>query len=168
MPLGTDYAGQDCAVARTLEVVGERWTLLVVRDLFYGLRRYSDLRKHIGLPPATLTDRLNHLIDHGVAERVAGSGVRDEYELTAKGRTLWPVISALAQWGNTNYVAPEHRMVYLHRVDNAPLDAYGACSLCHETPAAGEVVIRKPDDGSGDVFAVALREPHRLLEPLRI
>src|ERR1700760_341270 len=99
MPLGTDYAHQACSVARSLEVVGERWTLLIVRDLFYGIRRYNDLRKHIGLPPATLTDRLTSLISHGVVARVAGEGARDEYELTAKGVTLWPVIYGLAQWG---------------------------------------------------------------------
>src|ERR1700754_1486474 len=104
MPLGTDYANQNCAIARALEVVGERWTLLIVRDLFYGIRRYSDLRKHIGLPPATLTDRLTHLVDQGVVERVPGAGSRDEYALTTKGETLWPVLSGLAQWGNENYV----------------------------------------------------------------
>lgn len=168
MPLGTDYAGQDCAVARALEVVGERWTLLIVRDLFYGIRRYSDLQKHIGMPPATLTDRLSRLVDHGVVDRIPGQGARDEYVLTAKGETLWPVISGLAQWGNENYVAPERRMVYTHRTDGAPLTAQGACSQCGVIPAAGDVVIRKPQpEGVTDPFAVALKEPHRLLEPLR-
>ena len=167
MPLGTDYANQDCAVARALEVVGERWTLLIVRDLFYGIRRYSELKKHIGLPSATLTSRLNHLVDEGVVERVAGSGSRDEYVLTDKGTTLWPVVSGLAQWGNRNYVAPENRMEYMHRVDGALLDASGSCSKCGAIPAAEDVVIRKPDSGSADMFAVALREPHRLLQPLR-
>jgi DNA-binding HxlR family transcriptional regulator len=168
MPLGTDYAGQDCAVARALEVVGERWTLLVVRDLFYGVRRYSELQKHIGLPPATLTDRLHHLVEHGVVDRIPGQGARDEYVLTPKGETLWPVISGLAQWGNENYVPPERRMLYTHREDGASLDAQGACSACGVIPAASDVVIRKPQrEGMTDPFALALKEPHRLLEPLR-
>ena len=168
MPLGTDYAGQECAVARALEVVGERWTLLVVRDLFYGIRRYSDLQKHIGLPPATLTDRLNHLIEHGVVERVSRQGARDEYVLTPKGQTLWPVISGLAQWGNENYVQPERRMVYMHREDGASLDAQGACTQCGAIPVAADVVIRTPQrEGMTDPFGLALTEPHRLLEPLR-
>ena len=169
MPLGTDYAGQDCAVARSLEVVGERWTLLIVRDLFYGIRRYSDLRRHIGVPPATLTDRLNHLIEHGVVVRqpCATDSTREEYVLTRKGETLWPVISGLTQWGNENYVTPDHRTSYSHRDDGGELDAHGACTVCGAIPEAGDVVMRKPDNGSGDVFAVALREPHRLLEPLR-
>jgi DNA-binding HxlR family transcriptional regulator len=168
MPLGTDYAGQDCAVARALEVVGERWTLLVVRDLFYGVRRYSELQKHIGLPPATLTDRLNHLVEHGVVDRVPGPGARDEYILTPKGETLWPVISGLAQWGSENYVEPERRMVYTHRADGASLDGRGVCTECGGIPVASDVVIRKPSrEGTTDRFALALAEPHRLLEPLR-
>lgn len=157
-------------MARALEVVGERWTLLIVRDLFYGIRRFSELRKHIGLPPATLTDRLGHLIDHGVVERVpcATDSTREEYVLTAKGETLWPVVSTLAAWGNENYVAPERRMRYSHRDDGGALDGHGACAVCGAVPEAGDVVIRKPDAGpTTDAFAAALREPHRLLEPLR-
>lgn len=168
MPLGTDYATQDCAVARALEVVGERWTLLIVRDLFYGVRRFSDLKKHIGVPPATLASRLELLIEHGVAERIAGSGAREEYVLTQKGESLWPVISSLAQWGNENYVPTERRMVYMHRNCGLQLDRLGACEHCAVTPEAGDIVIRKPASERADPFAVALREPHRLLEPLRV
>lgn len=166
MPLGTDYAGQDCSVARALEVVGERWTLLIVRDLFYGIRRYNDLRKHIGLPPATLTDRLTSLIAHGVVARVAGEGARDEYELTPKGVSLWPVIYGLAQWGGTNYVAPEKRMRYTHRADGGVIVA-GECSECGVRPEPADIIIQKQSTADADPFAVALREPHRLLEPLR-
>ncbi|HEY4269179.1 MAG TPA: helix-turn-helix domain-containing protein [Galbitalea sp.] len=168
MPLGTDYALQDCAVARALEVVGERWTLLIVRDLFYGIRRYSDLKRHIGLPPATLTSRLAHLVEHGVVERVAGSGARDEYSLTPTGEALWPVVSGLAQWGIANYVDTESRTEYTHWQCGNLLDRLGACEACGVTPEAADVVIRKPYHGSQDPFAIALREPHRLLEPLRV
>ena len=167
MPLGTDYTGQDCAVARSLEVVGERWTLLIIRDLFYGIRRYSELRKHIGLPPATLTDRLNHLVEEGVVDRVAGSGARDEYELTAKGETLWPVVVGLAQWGNKNYVEPERRMHYKHRTDGGDLNANGSCSICGAIPEASDVVVQKTTPYPNDIFGAALKEPHRLLAPLR-
>lgn len=166
MPLGTDYAGQDCSVARALEVVGERWTLLIVRDLFYGIRRFNDLRKHIGLPPATLTERLSRLVEHGVVERVAGQGARDEYELTPKGEALWPVVYGLAQWGGSNYVPDERRMRYTHRADAGLISPQGVCSVCGEIPVASDIVIQKPST-SDDPYAVALREPHRLLEPLR-
>lgn len=167
MPLGTDYHGQDCAIARALEVVGERWTLLIIRDLFYGVRRYSELRKHIGVPVATLTDRLNGLVEHGVVARIPGAGAYDEYVLTRKGEALWPIISGLAAWGNENYVDPRGRMAYTHRVDGGDLAPNGSCSTCGVIPEARDVVICKPDTGRRDAFAVALREPHRLLEPLR-
>jgi DNA-binding HxlR family transcriptional regulator len=166
MPLGTDYATQNCAIARSLEVVGERWTLLVVRDLFYGVRRYSDIRKHIGLPPATLTDRLNRLVDEGVAQRVPASGSREEYELTAKGEALWPVLFALTQWGNDNYVPTESRTLLTHRVCGTLLDRFGACPACGLTPVAADVVIQKPNNPTTDPYSAALREPHRLLAPL--
>lgn len=167
MPLGTGYAGQDCSVARALEVVGERWTLLIVRDLFYGIRRYNDLRKHIGLPPATLSDRLAALIDDGVVARVGEEGSRAEYELTAKGEALWPIIHSLAQWGGDHYVAAENRMRYTHRDDGAPIGAGGVCTACGAIPAAHDIVIQKRSATGTDPFSVALREPHRLLEPLR-
>jgi DNA-binding HxlR family transcriptional regulator len=168
MPLGTDYALQHCAIARSLEIVGERWTLLIIRDLFYGIRRYSDLRQHIGLPPATLTERLNHLVAEGVVERIPGRGARDEYTLTDKGARLWPVLSGLAQWGNANYVEPEKRMKMTHRACGTALNAVGFCEHCGVTPEATDVLVQKPIEGGGDdPFASALAEPHRLLEPLR-
>jgi DNA-binding HxlR family transcriptional regulator len=147
--------------------VGERWTLLILRDLFYGVRRYNDLRKHIGLPPATLTDRLTSLVSHGVVARVAGEGAREEYELTAKGETLWPVIYGLAQWGGSNYAAAETRTRYTHRVDGGLLEVDGRCSVCEVTPEPGDVMIQKMSTSAKDVFSAALQEPHRLLTPLR-
>lgn len=120
------------------------------------------------IPPATLTDRLNHLVEHSVVDRIPGQGARDEYVLTPKGETLWPVISGLAQWGNENYVRPERRMLYMHRQDGASLDAQGACTRWGAIPVASDVVIRKPErEGMTDPVALALKEPHRLLEPLR-
>ncbi|MER7909018.1 helix-turn-helix domain-containing protein, partial [Streptomyces sp. NPDC096068] len=69
MALGKDYARQQCSIARALEVVGERWTLLVVRDAFYGVRRYSDFLAHLGVPRAVLAARLQALVEVGVLER---------------------------------------------------------------------------------------------------
>ena len=92
MPLGTDYAGQTCSLARTLELVGERWTLLIVRDLFFGVRRFSDLQRHLDIPRAVLASRLATLVEAGVVER-------DPYRLTAAGEELWPAVHALMQWG---------------------------------------------------------------------
>ena len=168
MPLGTDYPEQDCAIARSLEIVGERWTLLIVRDLFYGVRRYSDLRKHIGLPPATLTDRLAHLLEAGVAQRIRGNGARDEYALTPKGETLWPVIYGLLQWGSENYVETESRMLFTHHQCGNQLDGIGWCRPCGMAPKAADVVLQRRSADNGDPFAIAMKEPHRLLTPLRV
>src|SRR5690349_4757082 len=95
--LGKDYEGQDCALARALEVVGERWTLLIIRDAFYGVQRFSDFQAHLDIPRAILAQRLNGLVDTGILERspdVAHAG-RQLYRLTAAGRELWPALHAL-------------------------------------------------------------------------
>src|SRR5688500_12687110 len=88
MPLGTDYAGQTCSLARTLEVVGERWTLLIVRDLFFGVRRFSDLQRHLDIPRAVLSARLAALVEAGIVEP-------DPYRLSERGEELWPAVHAL-------------------------------------------------------------------------
>src|ERR1700761_6481959 len=100
MGLGKDYAGQNCMLARTLEIVGERWTLLVVRDAFYGVRRFGDFQTHLGIPKAVLSQRLALLVERGVLRRESGPHARDEYELTARGEQLWPMVRSLFAWGN--------------------------------------------------------------------
>src|SRR4051812_46978020 len=98
--LGKEYLDQDCALARALEVVGERWTLLILRDAFYGVRRFSDFHAHLDIPKAVLADRLDGLVEQGVLDRVAdpGHGGRNLYELTNRGRDLWPAVYALMSW----------------------------------------------------------------------
>src|SRR5690242_89978 len=85
--LGKDYAEQDCALARALEVVGERWTLLILRDAFYGVRRFNDFQAHLDIPKAVLSDRLNSLVADGVLDRVRDPEHRGRYlyQLTPRG-----------------------------------------------------------------------------------
>lgn len=96
------YEGQVCSIARTLELVGERWTILIVRDLFLGLRRFDEFLDSLGIASNVLTDRLNRLVDEGIVERVRYSErpERFEYRLTPKGRELRLVLLALMQWGD--------------------------------------------------------------------
>jgi DNA-binding HxlR family transcriptional regulator len=96
------YEGQVCSIARTLELVGERWTLLIVRDLFLGLTRFDEFLESLGIASNVLTDRLNRLVDEGIVERVRYSErpERFEYRLTPKGRELRLVLLALMQWGD--------------------------------------------------------------------
>jgi len=100
--LRRDYDGQDCSIARALEVVGERWTLLIIRDVFSGRRRFDELQESLGIARNVLTNRLNRLVDEGILERVRYSErpQRFEYRLTAKGRELYVALTALRQWGD--------------------------------------------------------------------
>jgi DNA-binding HxlR family transcriptional regulator len=100
--LRRDYEGQNCSIARALEIVGERWTLLIIRDCFLGLRRFEELQQSLGIARNVLTDRLNRLVEEGILERVRYSErpERYEYRLTDKGRELDIALTGLRQWGD--------------------------------------------------------------------
>src|SRR5947208_10059655 len=109
--LGKDYERQDCAIARSLEVIGERWTMLIVRDAMYGVRRFNDFQAHLDIPKAVLSDRLSGLVGEGVLRRRQDPdhAGRHIYELTAAGRDLWPAVHALLMWGD-RYRSPNSRL----------------------------------------------------------
>ncbi len=98
------YSAANCSIARTLGVVGEKWTLLVLREAFYGIRRFDDFHAALGCARNLLATRLKTLVAQGLLERVAyrddAGRSRDEYRLTDKGRDLFPVVVALMQWGD--------------------------------------------------------------------
>ncbi|WP_433354102.1 winged helix-turn-helix transcriptional regulator [Microtetraspora malaysiensis] len=171
MGLGKNYEGQDCSLARSLELLGERWTLLIVRDALYGVRRYGDFLAHLDIPRAVLSQRLSALVDAGVMERrrYQESPPREEYVLTGKGRELWPPVLALAQWGERHMSAAGPRRVFRHVPCGAPIGAGATCSVCGAHVPAEEVEIW-PGPGADltreDPVSVALRGPHRMLEPL--
>lgn len=167
--LGKDYARQDCAIAAALESIGERWTLLIIRDAFYGVQRFNDFRDHLDIPKAVLSDRLNGLVADGVLMRTpdpAHAG-RHLYALTASGRELWPVILALLAWGG-KYRKPNSR-VYRHATCNTLLTARGECPRCGIAPPLEEIITERRrgfEPTRDDPVTVALAKPHRLLEPL--
>ncbi|USA60081.1 helix-turn-helix transcriptional regulator [Qipengyuania citrea] len=96
------FAGMRCSIAGALEAIGDRWSLLVIRDLSFGLSRFEELRASTDIPAATLAARLKHLEASGIVERVRYQErpPRDEYRLTGKGRNLWKVSVALREWGD--------------------------------------------------------------------
>ena len=98
------YEGQNCSIARTLEIVGERWTLLIIRDVFLGLRRFDQLQESLGVARNVLAERLNRLVAEGILDRVQYSErpPRFEYQLTKKGRELNVALTALRQWGDAH------------------------------------------------------------------
>jgi DNA-binding HxlR family transcriptional regulator len=173
MALPKDYGEQKCSLARSLEVVGERWTLLILRDAFYGVRRFSDFADHLGIPRAVLASRLDGL----VAQQLLVKASREdrgyaEYELTAKGRRLWPVIYGLTSWGDEHYAAGGPPRLFEHAEDGGRIMPGGTCSACGElvSPADIQAVPGPglyPLEGDTDPVTAALSQPHRLLDDIR-
>jgi DNA-binding HxlR family transcriptional regulator len=171
MALPNDYAGQACSLARALEITGERWTLLIVRDAFWGVRRFADFAGHLQIPRAVLASRLKALTAAGVLARVAGER-HVEYELTGKGAALWPVVLSLMSWGDDFYAPRGPRRLYRHAADGGQVDRSGRCDACGLPVPPADTIIepgpgleQSPDDDSW--VTAALTRPHRLLEPLR-
>jgi DNA-binding HxlR family transcriptional regulator len=122
--LKRDYEGQNCSIARALEVVGERWTLLIVRDALLGLRRFDEFQANLGIARNVLTDRLNRLVAEGILERVPYSErpERFEYRLTPKGRELNLALAGLRQWGD-KYVSEKPPSLLRRSADGKPVIA---------------------------------------------
>lgn len=130
--LGRDYTSQNCSIARALEVVGERWTLLILRDAFLGVRRFDGFARKLGVAPNVLSRRLEGLVEAGVLERrrYQERPPRDEYLLTAAGVDLFPVIASLLSWGD-RHAAPEGPPVLLrHRECGGALGYAAVCARC--------------------------------------
>src|SRR5581483_6988856 len=110
----TTFADMPCPVARSLERVGEWWSILILRDAFYGLTRFDEFQKSLEIAPNMLTRRLNALVEGGLLERrrYREHPPRDEYVLTARGRAFRPVMLAMLDWGNRHF-APEGASVQL-------------------------------------------------------
>ncbi|AXE24085.1 transcriptional regulator [Streptomyces globosus] len=136
------YEGQDCSLAQALEAVGERWTLLIVRDVLLGINTFDAFIEELGISRNVLTDRLNHLVACGILERVAYQQrpVRHSYELTAKGRDLTPVVAALMQWGERHAAGPEGPPRRTEHIGcGGPVHAVLTCADCAR-PVANEEV----------------------------
>jgi DNA-binding HxlR family transcriptional regulator len=120
--LKREYEGQVCSIARALEVVGDRWTLLIVRDVALGLHRFDELLASLGIASNVLTDRLSRLVDEDVLERVRYSErpERFEYRLTRKGSELSVALLALMQWGD-RHVSPKPPRLARRRSDRKPV-----------------------------------------------
>lgn len=131
--LGNEYDSQVCSIASALEVVGERWSLLIVRDILLGLRRFDEIQADLGIARNVLQARLRRLEEHGVLERhiYQERPARYEYRLTDKGLDLWPAIVALMQWGDRHALAPAGPPVLLeHRGCGGSIDAHRICERC--------------------------------------
>jgi len=171
MALPREYLDEECGLARSLEIIGERWTLLIVRDAFYGVSRFSDFRDHLGVPRAVLTERLNFLVEQGILERSVAASGRDEYALTGKGQRLWPAIWSLMAWGNEFYLGDRRRRPFTHTGCGGLIDGTGMCDSCGAIPEPSELTIHprpgKPAVVKADPVSQALRSAHPLFTPIR-
>lgn len=142
-----------CSVAGTLAVVGEKWSLLVLREAFLGVRRFADFERILGVPKAVLTGRLGNLVEQGILERVPyqaeGARVRHEYRLTDKGRDLYPALVALMAWGDRHLAEDGPPPLELeHRDCGAAVHLELRCEAGH--PVAGPREVHPvPQDRAG-------------------
>ena len=136
---GVVLSDLDCSIARTLDVVGERWTMLVVRDAFNGIRRFEDFTASLPIARNVLTDRLNKLVDKGILQRARYQDrpPRFEYRLTAKGMDLYPLLVSLLEWGD-HYAAGEDGppVEILHRGCGGHVSTDVVCKICGEAITA--------------------------------
>lgn len=139
-----EYDTDNCSIQRTMDVVGEKWTLLVLREAFNGVRRFDQIRDHVGVSDPVLADRLRKLVSAGVLfatpYREPGRRARNEYRLTEKGLDLYPVMIALMRWGDRHCADPSGPSVQVtHSECGEPLEAVVACQAGHQIGSAREV-----------------------------
>ncbi|NHA00272.1 helix-turn-helix transcriptional regulator [Nocardioides sp. W3-2-3] len=109
-PPALAWSVENCTLGRTMAILGERWTVVVLREVFLGVRRFDDIRRHTGIPRQVLSARLTTLVEHGILRqepyRDDGARTRHEYRLTDRGLELQPVLLAIGQWGDRHLADP--------------------------------------------------------------
>jgi DNA-binding HxlR family transcriptional regulator len=156
--LGNDYSDQNCSIARALELVGERWSILVLRDVFLGVHRFDAIQRDLGVARNVLAARLDRLVAEGVLEKTLyhERPPRYEYRLTEKGLDLWPVVVELLRWGDRHAAPPAGPPIVLrHRDCGGLLGERRICERCGE-PLGPRDVSAERGPGAGD----APRSPH--------
>ncbi|HEV7209061.1 MAG TPA: helix-turn-helix domain-containing protein [Mycobacteriales bacterium] len=143
------FADMHCSVAQCLEVVGEWWSMLILRDVFLGVTRFDQFQERLGISRNILGQRLGRLVDEGILEKIPYSEhpPRYDYRLTGKGRDLWPVLTAMRQWGDKHAAPDGPPLQVIHRRCGKVSKAVMTCSACGETIAARDVrAVRGPGD----------------------
>ena len=150
-----EIAGENCSIARSLSVVGDRWTLLVLRECFLGVRRFEELQQRLGLTRHRLADRLARLVEHEVLrkEPYQSRPPRHEYRLTEKGKELYPVLLSLVRWGD-RWMDQGRGPPVVYRHHSCGHETTLTCSACGEALIAREVT---PMSGPGQARHRGLR-----------
>jgi DNA-binding HxlR family transcriptional regulator len=152
--LKREYEGQNCSIARTLELIGERWTVLILRDVFLGIRRFEDFQADLGIARNVLSSRLVRLVDAGILEKrpYQQRPLRYEYRLTEKGIDLWPVMISLVKWGDKHATDDGPPRIIEHRGCGGQVNDHLSCDRCGAPLTARDVVTRP---GPGAAAAAA-------------
>jgi DNA-binding HxlR family transcriptional regulator len=142
--LKSDYTDQNCSIARTLELIGERWTILILRETFLGTRRFDDFQRNLGIARNVLQSRLERLGEAGILQRVQYQDrpARYEYRLTRKGVDLWPVIVSLLKWGDQHAAPNGAPMLLEHKRCGGEIDDRRRCTKCGLDVEAWDVMPR--------------------------
>jgi DNA-binding HxlR family transcriptional regulator len=143
------FSGMHCSVAQCLEVVGEWWSMLILRDVFLGVTRFDEFQRRLGISRNILNQRLSRLVDAGVLVKVPyrEHPPRFDYRLTDKGRDLWPVLTAMRQWGD-EYAAPSGPPILVtHKGCGQVSEVVSTCSVCGE-PVGPRDVWAAPGPGA--------------------
>ncbi|BCJ67850.1 winged helix-turn-helix transcriptional regulator [Polymorphospora rubra] len=146
-PAALDWEIDNCTIGRAMAILGERWTVVVLREVFNGVRRFDDMRERTGIPRQVLTNRLATLVGQGVLRREPyrepGARLRHEYRLTDKGLDLWPVLVAVLEWGDRYLADPEGPpLSTAHRDCGAPVRAVLRCAAGHDVTEPRDVLPR--------------------------
>jgi DNA-binding HxlR family transcriptional regulator len=146
-PAALDWSIDNCTIARSMEILGERWTFVVLREVFNGVRRFDDMRERTGIPRQVLANRLTMLVERGVLRREPyrepGSRQRHEYRLTRMGLDLWPVLVAILGWGDRYLADPEGSpLSTVHRGCEAAVGVALRCTDGHEIVEPRDVLPR--------------------------
>jgi DNA-binding HxlR family transcriptional regulator len=146
-PEALNYSRSTCSIAAALDLIGEKWSLLVLREAFSGLRRFDHILEGVGCARSVLTARLAALVDHGILVRVPyrepGSRPRDEYVLTERGREIYPIVVALMQWGDKwNPPAGEPSVLLRHAGCKAHVRVELRCAGAHGPLDANDIYAR--------------------------
>jgi DNA-binding HxlR family transcriptional regulator len=141
-----ELPNQPCSVARALAVIGDRWTLLVLRDCFLGIRRFEQFQERLGISRSIIAERLKLLVDEGVLRKDAyqEKPTRFEYRLTAKGLALHPVVMAIVHWGDQHYAGQAGPpLIHQHKSCGHDFSPVMTCSECGEPLGARDVEVRR-------------------------
>jgi DNA-binding HxlR family transcriptional regulator len=150
-PAALDWSIENCTVQRALAVLGDRWSVVVMREVFNGIRRFDDMRVRTSIPRQVLSSRLTSLVREGLLRRepyrMPGQRQRDEYKLTAKGLELYPILVALNEWGSAYYADEEGSpLAFRHRDCGAVVRSALRCAAGHDVDDVRDVL---PAPGPG-------------------